>query len=219
MPSYQVTRTLVWSRWLRISHWLVAFSTLGLIATGYLLHHAFYTPAYIQDLHNMLSAVLLPAILIRLYLLLFGKGTDHISDCEPNRHRLIQAWEVMKFYLTLGKAALPKWYSHNPLWGPVYLAVFFFVLLNVFSGLALINEVVILGHLSMLALHTFTYHVIAVFSLLHLIAVFAHEIGGTGSDISGMINGHRIFESKRPSDEVNNQSVHLDELLKTLKNK
>ena len=217
MQSTSVTRVLVWSRWLRISHWMIAFSTLGLLVSGLLMRHQLYNSTIAHEIHYILTAILLPALLARLYLLFFGKGTDHLSDCEPDAHRLSQAWQVMKFYLTLGKAPLPKWYSHNPLWGPLYLIFFFFLALNVISGLALLNEIQLIHRLSMGDLHIFTYYVIAIFTLLHLIAVFTHDIGGTGSDISGMINGHRIFELKQEPHEQGTQTVGLEDLLRTLK--
>jgi Ni/Fe-hydrogenase 1 B-type cytochrome subunit len=219
MQATQVTRILIWSRWLRISHWLIGVSSLGLMASGYLMKQQILDISTAQDLHYMLSAVLLPALLVRLYLLFFGKGTDHFTDCEPDLHRLRQAWEVIKFYLTLGKAPLPKWYSHNPLWGPLYLAFYFILALNVISGLALINEVLFLLNLSMTDLHRLTYLIIVGFTVLHVLAVFSHDMGGTSSDISGMINGYRIFELKQePTQESPTyQTVDVKDLMKTIK--
>ncbi|MEJ2426909.1 MAG: cytochrome b/b6 domain-containing protein [Candidatus Thiodiazotropha sp.] len=219
MQATQVTRVYVWSRWLRLSHWLIAFSCLGLMASGYLMKTQPLANPGVEDLHYALTAVLLPALLVRLYLLFFGKGTDLLADCEPDIHRLSQAWEVIKFYLTLGKAPLPKWYSHNPLWGPLYLAFYFFLTLNVLSGLALINETSFLFNLSMLDLHTLTYLFITGFTLLHIIAVFSHEVSSSSSDISGMINGHRIFEIKQEpgKDSGSFQSVDLKDLMKSIK--
>ncbi len=219
MQATQVTRVFIWSRWLRISHWLIAFSCLGLIASGYLMQTQPLGNSSIVDLHYTLTAVLLPALIVRLYLLFFGNGTDHLTDCEPDKHRLSQAWEVIRFYLTLGKTPLPKWYSHNPLWGPLYLAFYFFLTLNVISGLALINEAIFVFNLSMLDLHRVTYLVIAGFSVLHIIAVFSHDMGSSSSDISGMINGHRIFEIKQEpgQDSASFPSVELKDLMKSIK--
>ncbi|MES9862810.1 MAG: cytochrome b/b6 domain-containing protein [Candidatus Thiodiazotropha sp. LLP2] len=216
MQTTNVTRVLVWSHWLRVSHWLIAIPTIGLLITGFLMNRQLLPATDIHDIHYILSAFLLPGLLIRLYLLFFGKGTELLSDCEPDRHRISQAWQVIKFYLTLGKAPLPKWFSHNPLWGPIYLAFFFFLSLSVISGFALLNEYSIISGLSMTDLHHITYQIIAWYSLLHVVAVFTHDLGGSSSDISGMINGHRIFEIKE-SEKQTSQAIELDDLLKTLK--
>ncbi|MBT2968523.1 MAG: cytochrome b/b6 domain-containing protein [Candidatus Thiodiazotropha sp. (ex Ctena orbiculata)] len=219
IQTANVVRVLVWSNRLRVAHWTLGFSTIGLLVTGWLINN---TPMMAQsavEIHYMLSALFLPALLLRLYLLFFGSGSDHFTSCEPNMHRLSQAGLVLSFYLSLGKAPLPKWYSHNPLWGPVYLALFFFMILSGLSGLMLLKETPMLGTLSLHDLHHLCYLVIAGFTLLHILSVFSHDLAGTGSDISGMINGHRIFEVDRAQkiDQTGSQSVALDELLKSLK--
>jgi Ni/Fe-hydrogenase 1 B-type cytochrome subunit len=173
------------------------------------------------EIHFMLSGLFLPALLFRIYLLLFGTSSEQLSSCEPNLHRLSQSWLVLKFYLTLGKAPLPKWYSHNPLWGPIYLALFFFLLLSTISGLILLKDIAMIGRLSLTDLHHLSYQAIATFTLLHLPAVFSHDLAGKGSDISGMINGHRIFELENPQEKdkpvTGTQSVALQDLVKSLK--
>jgi Ni/Fe-hydrogenase 1 B-type cytochrome subunit len=220
MQASSVIRILVWGSRLRLAHWALAISTLGLMASGWLMNNTHLLSQNAAEIHFMLSGVFLPALLLRLYLLLFGSGSDHLSSCEPDMHRLSQAWLVMKFYLTLGKAPLPKWYSHNPLWGPLYLAIFFFLLLSTISGLMLLKEISMIATLSLSDLHHMCYQVIAVFTLLHIPAVFSHDLAGKGSDISGMINGHRIFEIENPR-ENNKQggthSVALQDLIKSLK--
>lgn len=220
MQANTVTRVLVWSRWLRLSHWLLTLCTIGLIATGWLMSIDTGLSHLVSDLHYLLGGLLLPALVLRLYLLFFGKGTDLLSDCEPNMHRLLQSWQVIRFYLTLGKAPLPKWYSHNPLWGPIYLILFFVLVLVAISGLLLLNDVVVIGGISMLDLHQLSYIIILTFSILHIPAVFAHDLSGKGGDISGMVNGYRQFELTEAEQHKNTteQSVPLNNLIKTLKN-
>ncbi|MCU7924031.1 MAG: cytochrome b/b6 domain-containing protein [Candidatus Thiodiazotropha sp. (ex Dulcina madagascariensis)] len=219
MQATTVTRVLVWSRLLRLTHWSLALSTIGLLFSGWLMNVDLLSATAAGEVHYLLTALLLPALLLRLYLLFFGHSTDHISDCEPNTHRLSQAWSVMRFYLTLGKSPLPKWYSHNPLWGPIYLLLLFFLVLSSISGLALLKGIGLIGALSLHDLHHLCYQVIGSFSILHIIAVFAHDLGGSGSDNSGMITGYRIFEvnKMRESDNGATQTIALNELLKSLK--
>jgi Ni/Fe-hydrogenase 1 B-type cytochrome subunit len=219
MQAKTVSHILVWSRWLRLTHWTLALSSIGLIATGWLMSQDTSHAQSAGEIHYLLSGILLPALLFRLYLLFFGKGTDHLGDCEPNAHRLNQAWQVMRFYLTLGKLPLPKWYSHNPLWGPLYLALFFVLVLVTLSGLLLLNELYLFANLSMLDLHRLSYQLILTFTLLHLPAVFSHDLSSKSGDISAMVNGYRSFEVAQESDKLNpdTQSVSLDNLIKQLK--
>jgi Ni/Fe-hydrogenase 1 B-type cytochrome subunit len=219
MHAKTVSHVLVWSRWLRLTHWALALSTIGLIATGWLMSQDSDFANSAGEFHYLLSGILLPALLFRLYLLFFGRGTDHLEDCEPNTHRLIQAWQVARFYLTLGKLPLPKWYSHNPLWGPLYLALFFILILVTLSGLMLLNDYYLFANLSMMDLHRFSYQLILGFTLLHLPAVFAHDLSSKSGDISAMVNGYRTFEVGDETGRVNpdTQSVSLDALMKQLK--
>lgn len=219
MQATSVTRILVWSRGLRFAHWSLALSSIGLLITGWLMNNTSVIATTTTEIHYMLSALLLPALLFRLYLLFFGKGTDHLSACEPDLHRLSQAWLVLKFYLTLGKAPLPKWYSHNPFWGPLYLVLFFILVLSSISGLMMLKDVALIGSLSLQALHHLCYQVVGAFTLLHILSVFSHDLGGSGSDISGMINGQRIFEVEQSKQyhASKSHSVEIDDLLKTLR--
>jgi Ni/Fe-hydrogenase 1 B-type cytochrome subunit len=128
---------------------------------------------------------------------------------------------VLKFYLTLGKAPLPKWYSHNPLWGPLYLLLFFFLILCSISGLILLKDISMIGALSLRDLHHLSYIVIGTFTLLHIPAVFSHDLAGKGSDVSSMINGYRVFEVASPEEsnklEKGTHVVAFQDLLKSRK--
>jgi Ni/Fe-hydrogenase 1 B-type cytochrome subunit len=220
MQAVTVSRVFVWSRWLRLSHWLMAVSVLGLLATGWLMRS---DPILAQDaaeIHFMLSAILIPALLVRLYLLFAGQGTDQLSDCEPNLHRMAQAWEVVRFYLTLGRVPLPKWFGHNPLWGPVYLFLFLFLTLAAISGVLLLQDLAFLLGISQFDIHRLCYYAIGLFTLLHVPAVFSHDLSNRTSDISGMVNGYKVFliEDANPVKGVESSySVSLQDLLKTRK--
>jgi len=172
-----------------------------------------------SETHYLLSAILIPALLLRLYLLFFGKGTDHISDCEPDWLKLRQSFEVLRFYLTLGRTPLPKWYSHNPLWGQIYILLFFFLALSSISGVLILQEITVIFGISNHDLHYLAHVVISLFVLLHLPAVFSHDLSSKNSDISGMVNGHKIFFVEKPGSPHESQThkVSLDELLKTIK--
>jgi len=219
MQSTTLTAVLVWSRWIRLAHWLLALTALGLIITGLLLRLDIPLSTSAKDMHAILGGLMLPALLMRLYLLFFGKGSDLFYDCEPNLHRLAQAWGVLRYYLSLGKSPLPKWYSHNPLWGPLYLILLFFLVLVTLSGVLLLQGYHFIGGISLLDLHRLCCWVIAVFTLLHLPAVFAHDLSGRAGDISAMVNGYRLFDTgaTKTSGRPGEQAIPLETLLNSLK--
>ena len=87
---------------------------------------------------------------------------------------------------------------------------------KILSGLLLLNDTTLLAGISLRDLHNQGNLLIGGFTLLHILAVFSHDLEGTGSDVSAMINGHKTFpitpaQSSKPGEA---QSVALDDLVK-----
>jgi len=182
----------------------MAVAVFVLMFSGWLQTQAPQLGSWILDAHYYASALLIPAFLVRLYLLFFGSGSDLIASCSLDRHKLKQALAVLTSYLTLGKVPMPKWYAHNPLWGPLYLLLFLVIAMQIISGLLLMNHITLLGNVSIRTLHGFGFQFTLAFSLLHVLAVFVHDLKGTGSDVSAMISGQRVFvvEKQTPAQDV-----------------
>ena len=208
----KIKRLPVWGSWLRACHWSMALAIIVLMLTGWLHMQAPELAHWMPDAHYYASALLIAAFAIRIFLLFFGSGSDLLESFSLDRHKFSQALAVLRSYLTLGKVPLPRWYSHNPLWGPLYLLLFLFMGMQITSGLLLIGDVTMLGDISVRGLHLFGFQMILGFSLLHILAVFFHDLKGTGSDVSAMISGQRIFiiEAREPPPEP--VSVSLDSL-------
>jgi Ni/Fe-hydrogenase 1 B-type cytochrome subunit len=170
-------------------------SVLVLLTTGWLLYQDTHLGPQARDAHYLAGYVLAGGLLLRLYALLFGSGPAHWRDCIPmGQGRAVM--ETLRFYLSLGRSALPRWYAHNPLWGPAYLLLLALLAVQTLSSgfgwestaLAAISHDV----------HGPGAQIVGLWVLFHVIAVFMHEIKGTGGDVSAMINGHRCFVVERP---------------------
>jgi Ni/Fe-hydrogenase 1 B-type cytochrome subunit len=188
MSHDTVQRVRVWSGAVRTLHWAMALCVGTLIGSGWLLQRCGTDlgpdPA---EVHRNVGLLLLAALAARSYLLFFGRGAEHWRDFIPWPPQHRAALEMMRFYLTLGRAPLPAYYAHNPLWGPIYLAFFVFVALQGLSGLT--------GELSV---HALGLPVAVGFALAHVLAAFVHDWRGQGADVSALINGHRIFVVRHP---------------------
>ncbi len=185
-----VQRVAVWSRGVRLAHWLMAAGVLGLLATGYLLHRFPGQQAEL-DYHYLTGYLLVAGLAVRVYLLLFGRAEAHWRALMPDAGSGRAALAMLRFYLSLGRFPLPRWYAHNPLWGPIYLLIFGVLIAQVVTGLG-VGEYW-LAEEPALSWHTVGAQVILGFAILHILAVFLHDLYGTGSDCSAMINGHRTF--------------------------
>lgn len=213
MINRQVQRTMVWSGWMRLAHWLIALPVIVLIATGWLLDQAPSVAESASRYHDLASVGLILGLLLRLWLLFFGKDSGHWKALMPARTDIPRIGAMLRFYATLGRTPIPKWYAHNPLWAPLYLVVVVILVVQALTGL-LMESYPVIGGFYLPFVHDFWATVILVFACLHVIVVVLHDAKGTTSDVSAMINGHKIFvvedvEGMRAPDV---HSVSLDQI-------
>lgn len=217
MAAQAMQRVEIWSGRLRLAHWLMAVAVLVLLATGWLLPRVPTMTESVRDLHYVAGYVLLAALALRFYLLLFGKAAEQWTDLLPRGPQWRAAWHTLRFYLSLGRAPLPAWYAHNPLWGPVYLAWWALLVAQVLTGL-------LPGWWSTLGVQPWWWHslaadAVAMLVAAHVVAVFLHDLKGGGADVSAMINGFRWFRTgKEPGPLLHEHSVSLDALLRSKSN-
>ena len=212
MSNDIIHRTLVWNRKLRAAHRLLALSTLVLIATGWLIPEAPSLINLTSDWHYLAAAVFIAALLLRLWLLSSDRQTAGIAALMPGKLALPAMGQMLRFYITLGKAPLPTCYAHNPLWAPIYLCSILVMLLLVASGLAM-EKYPVLFTVYLPDLHSTLASILTIFVVAHVITVFMHDAKGVSSDISAMVNGHRIFVVQKSGnpDAGSIQQVSLDD--------
>jgi Ni/Fe-hydrogenase 1 B-type cytochrome subunit len=191
-----VRRVAVWSARLRASHWLMAASTIVLLLTGWLMGRASELVDIALDCHYLAGYILIMAIALRLWLLCFGSGAEGWRDLLPKAGNARDAAVMLRFYMSLGRSSLPRWYAHNPLWGPIYLVWLALLAAQAVAGLAL--QSTRLDALMLEDLHGLGARAIAVITVAHIIAVILQDMRGEGSDVSAMISGYRIFPIHQP---------------------
>lgn len=203
---------------MRLSHWGMALSVLALMATGWLLQFTTGVAQAAIDFHYMAGAILAMALILRFGLLFRDKGAGQWRSLIPSTSQLSAIRDMLRFYLSFGKAPLPGWYAHNPLWIPLYLAVLVILAIQSLTGFFMDGQPVIAGFY-LPEIHDICASIIWGFVILHLIAVFLHDLKGTGSDVSAMINGHRIFIIRPLQDQTmeTGHSVPLESILKNRK--
>jgi len=206
-------RTYVWSAPLRLSHWLLAVSLIGLWLSGWLMQHAPSLHLASREYHLFLAWLLIPALALRLVLLLTGKGSAAgWRDLWPKHWRGVR--DTLRFYVTLGQWPLPRWYAHNPLWAPLYLLLFLALLVQIGSGILLWQDRFPQGRDPM-ALHDPLAALLGAFMILHVLAVLIHDWRSGNSDVSAMLHGYRIFRLEKPvipPDIRGEQVISLDSL-------
>lgn len=207
-----IDRRPVWSGLQRALHWIMALSLIAILISIALVKHSPYLAESARDVHLMAGQLLTAALLIRLVMLFVGKQSLSISALVPSSTHWTAAKEMLLFYVTLGRSPLPNWYAHNPLWMPLYLLFFMLLTAQVGTGLAWLYS----DNFTLWALHRDLSIWLEIWVVAHVVAVLLQDWKGTGSDVSAMINGHRIFvheqEAQKPKDAV--QKIDIKDLMK-----
>ena len=134
MQQENIRYVLVWSGWLRLSHWLIAAGILFQITSAWAIGHDNADYSFWLEWHLITGQIILMALLLRVVLLFFH-GSNNWSAFIPEKSQLQAMVQMIKFYLSLMRFPLPNWYAHNPLWLPLYLIFFFILAACLLTGL------------------------------------------------------------------------------------
>ena len=182
----------VWSGALRALHWLLAAGVAFQLASGWLVQRLAGDPTAWRDWHLMVGQALLLVLAARLALLLFGRGSAGWASFRLTGAVIGGARQTLLFYASLGRAPLPDWYAHNPLWLFLYPLLLLAVLAAVASGLLHDAPYRVAG-VSLPALHGAAAGLAGALAAAHVAAVVLHDWKGRGAFVSAMINGNRYF--------------------------
>lgn len=213
----QIRRVAVWSGWLRLAHWGLALATLVLLATGWLIASAPTLVSASSDIHYLAAGILIAALVLRVFVGLFGKGAERFEHMLPRQSEFAAMRASLLFYLSLGKAPMPNWFAHNPLWKPIYLMLFLLLALLALSGW-LMPDMPVVGRFYLPRVHLWLSNLVAILTAAHLFSVVLQDLKGKSADISGMLNGERYFSIERDGPVKTQEtqfSVKLDDFGKS----
>jgi len=192
----QFSRIPVWGGWFRLAHWSIALSSLVLMLSGWLLAESPSLAEDSSELHSVAASVLFFGLLLRSLLMFAGRPHERLSGLIVEASEFRTIIETGRFYLSLGKTALPDWYAQNPLWKTLYLFVYLVLYIQVISGALMPDDDSLFGFY-LPSVHAWWARVLVIFAGLHLAAVVLHDYRGKAADVSAMINGYRLFRTGR----------------------
>ncbi len=212
MQQPTLQRKLVWPGMLRLAHWGMAIATIVLLVTAWLLHWAPSIALAASDYHQIAGALLMLALLLRFWLLLTDREVAGWRALLPARRSVSAMVKTLQFYISLGNMPLPVWYSHNPLWLPLYAVVILLLAIAALTGFFM-PEYPVIGGVYLPSLHRSVATLIGMFTLAHIVAVVMHDVRANQADISGMLNGYRLFEIKSLDPQASvEHKVSLDQI-------
>ena len=211
-----IRRILIWSGWLRLSHWAITLSTFVLLTSGWLIANSPMHAETAVEYHYLAVSLLIFGMVLRIAIFIRGKPHEQLAALFPQPAEFRGIKQTLLFYLTMAKQPLPGWYAHNPLWKLIYLLLYIIILLMLFSGVMMQSHPIVMGFY-LPGVHAFWADFVAGFVFLHLIALFVHDYYAKTTDMSAMINGFRIFEVETNQNTLKGTPVvvqSMDSLLK-----
>ncbi len=133
-----------WSILLRLFHWMFALSIVFLVVTGFYINNpwtntllegsASFPMAIMRYIHFIAAYVLSSAVLIRLFLYIFGNAQERIWDILPITRRNLNNLKMTLLQYSYISDKHDERLGHNILAGLAYLITFIAALLMIASG-------------------------------------------------------------------------------------
>jgi Ni/Fe-hydrogenase 1 B-type cytochrome subunit len=146
MATYE--RHYCWSVLLRLFHWMFALSIVFLAVTGFYINNPWtntmiegttsFPMATMRYIHFISAYVLSSAVLIRLFLYIFGNAQERIWDILPVTKRNLNNTKMTLLQYSYISSKHDERLGHNILAGLAYLLTFIAALLMIFSGFFLL---------------------------------------------------------------------------------
>ncbi len=142
MATYE--RHYCWSVLLRLFHWMFALSIVFLVVTGFYINHpwtntmiegsASFPMATMRYIHYIAAYTMASAVLIRLFLYIFGNAQERVWDILPISKRNINNLKMTLLQYSYISDKHDERLGHNLLAGLTYLFTFFAALVMICSG-------------------------------------------------------------------------------------
>jgi Ni/Fe-hydrogenase 1 B-type cytochrome subunit len=142
MATYE--KHYCWSVLLRLFHWMFALSIVFLVVTGFYINtpwtntmiegSASFPMATMRYIHFISAYVLSSAVLIRLFLYIFGNAQESILDILPTTKRNRNNLKMTLLQYSYIRDEHDERLGHNILAGLSYLFTFIAALLMILSG-------------------------------------------------------------------------------------
>jgi Ni/Fe-hydrogenase 1 B-type cytochrome subunit len=150
-----LVRVYVWEKPVRIAHWVIFFSIFVLAFTGYYMYNPFiisrgtrsvFLMAKMHFVHEVTAFVFIGAVLARSYWWFTGNGWAHWTGFVSAKGWWRRGlWRQLKYYLFLRKRPSTA-LGHNPLAAVTYMVIWALFVVEIVTGMALLDFAGGLGH-------------------------------------------------------------------------
>jgi Ni/Fe-hydrogenase 1 B-type cytochrome subunit len=210
MATYE--KVHCWSILLRLFHWMFALSIVFLVVTGFYINNpwtntllegsASFPMAIMRYIHFIAAYVLSSAVLIRLFLYIFGNAQERIWDILPITRRNLNNLKMTLLQYSYISDKHDERLGHNILAGLAYLITFIAALLMIASGFYMLFPevpfwekwgILIFGsQQSARFLHHLTMWWFMIFAVVHIYLVIWNDCTEPEGLISSIFTGDKF---------------------------
>ena len=213
-------RIYVWEIPLRLVHWTIVFSMIVLGTTGFYIGAPFisvpgeaiynYVMGWMRFAHFTAAFFLAAAFILRVYWFIVGNEYSRFTGVFPaTRDRIYGFWRQFLFY-TFISSKRPHYVGHNPVAGLSYVGIYFLILLQGLTGLALYGEThpgglwwtlfswmfAIAPNNVLRLVHHLLMWVFIAFFLVHLYMGGLNDVLERSGILSSIVTGYKNFEEE-----------------------
>ncbi len=205
-----------WSILLRLFHWMFALSIIALVATGFYINgpwtnsliegSASFPMASMRYIHFLAGYVFASAIIIRLFLYIFGNAQERIGDVLPVSKRNLNNLLEDPVALQLHQGRHDDRLGHNVLAGLTYIVTIVAAIFQIISGFYMLYPeaviwqgwgVAIFGNQqwSRLIHHLLMWWFI-IFAMIHVYMCIWNDVKRPEGVISSIFTGDKFTHTK-----------------------
>lgn len=182
----------IWSGWVRATHWLMAVGVVFQYVSAQAIAWGASDYDFWREWHMIAGELVLLLLVGRVILAFILPAAASWRAFLPDAVQWQGIKQTLQFYVTWGRAPLPNWFAHNPLWRLLYPVMFLLILGLWLSGLWY-NAPISVAGLWLHEWHALFANGLAWLVMGHIIAAIAHDVASKSASISGMLNGVRYF--------------------------
>jgi Ni/Fe-hydrogenase 1 B-type cytochrome subunit len=205
-----------WSILLRLFHWMFALSIIVLVVTGFYINgpwtntmvegSASWPMAWMRFMHFVAGYVFSAAIIIRLFLYIFGNAQERIWDVLPvTKRNIVNLWKTLLQYSYISDDHDER-LGHNVLAGLTYVITVLAAIFQIISGFYMLFPEAVFWEGWGVAIFgsqqwsRYIHHLLMwwfmIFALIHVYLCIWNDVKGPEGLISSIFTGDKFKHKK-----------------------
>ena len=226
-------RLYVWQWPVRITHWVLVLSIVVLTVTGTYIYFPFlhsrpsfqFVTATMRFTHEVTGYIFIAALIVRFYWFFAGNDWARWPQFLPLGRRRWHDFKTQISYYIFLRRVPPFSVGHNPLAGATYIVVYFLMLVETLTGLALVQHVnphktlgyfvdwlpQLIGWRYIREIHFLIMFALWAFFIHHVYSAILIGLEERSGLVASIFTGYKFFPGKELNEEVQREREAANE--------